>query len=399
MISFLLSLKLWQAIFIIILLISINLGFTYLVKTLVNKEYEKNASIDKALYLEQRLMHYISSLIMIITSIFIGILLISHLKWLKNYDLLGALIIVYIVCMLTIICENQILFSLNKKLRNTSLTRKEQLLNFTLYTGFTLFIILLLIFIMKYKPFMASASERIQNYISTFIPALLFLFFMLLYPLFLRFFIRPKSFENEPLYEELNKFIESTKIKHYKLYSWPAKSSKHANAMISGLIFKNIYISDYLLENFTIDEIKAVLAHEISHLKKHHLIERVISILLIFIAIPVMGILIDNHEEILPNFPIYNMIIIFLIITIAYVLFLIFFVQRWQEKQADLYTLQMNIEPKVYIDALIKLSKLNNLTINLNKVDEKLLSHPSFGKRIEYICKYSNISYENLDLK
>ncbi len=48
---------------------------------------------------------------------------------------------------------------------------------------------------------------------------------------------------------------------------------KIANACVSGALpnFRYVFLTDYLIETFTIDEIKAVIAHELAHAKKHHL--------------------------------------------------------------------------------------------------------------------------------
>lgn len=76
-----------------------------------------------------------------------------------------------------------------------------------------------------------------------------------------------------------------------------SKRSKKANAFFSGIgKRKKIVLYDTLIENHTVDELVAVLAHEVGHFKKKHLIGGyIMSLLQIGVMLFVMSLLIFNE--------------------------------------------------------------------------------------------------------
>ena len=51
------------------------------------------------------------------------------------------------------------------------------------------------------------------------------------------------------------------------------KKWKNANAMVVGIFsrFRFLYLTDYLIENFSMDETETIIAHELGHIKHKHL--------------------------------------------------------------------------------------------------------------------------------
>lgn len=78
---------------------------------------------------------------------------------------------------------------------------------------------------------------------------------------------------DENLKKELMEFCESLGVKVRDVKIVGKKEYKVANAGVSGIIpkYRYIFVTPHLLENFEEDEIKAVLAHEIEHIKGKHL--------------------------------------------------------------------------------------------------------------------------------
>lgn len=76
-----------------------------------------------------------------------------------------------------------------------------------------------------------------------------------------------------------------------------SKRSTKANAFFSGLGHKkNIVLYDNLINDMNIDEITAVLAHEVGHYKKKHILQgMVLSVLQMGILLFVFGLLADNQ--------------------------------------------------------------------------------------------------------
>lgn len=74
-----------------------------------------------------------------------------------------------------------------------------------------------------------------------------------------------------------------------------SKRSKHSNAYFTGVgKTKRIVLYDTLVQQLTIDEIEAVLGHELGHYKKHHVLKRMlIMIPLIFMALFAVSIIVS----------------------------------------------------------------------------------------------------------
>ncbi len=77
-----------------------------------------------------------------------------------------------------------------------------------------------------------------------------------------------------------------------------SKRSKKANAFFSGIgKKKKIVLFDTLIENHTTDELVAVLAHEVGHFKKKHIIwSYVLSVAQIFLTLFILSLMIFNEN-------------------------------------------------------------------------------------------------------
>src|SRR5262249_16944046 len=102
----------------------------------------------------------------------------------------------------------------------------------------------------------------------------LFIFFaqiapVVLFPLFYKF----KPLENEPLKERLLRLSERARTRVRAVYAGKLEEkSRSANAARTGLgPTRRIILADPLLENYTDDEIEAILAHELGHHVHRHI--------------------------------------------------------------------------------------------------------------------------------
>ena len=141
-----------------------------------------------------------------------------------------------------------------------------------------------------------------------------------------------------------------------------------------------------MVDNFTNEEAIAILAHEIGHIKKHHLWIR----LLITIApMPIMviaGMLLDAYEDFAHvDIAVLPVIIVVIVFIIIYIGVITVYFSRIQEKQADIYALKLGTPKDILINSLLKIARLNDMAIKMNKVDEKFQTHPSIARRIKYI--------------
>jgi STE24 endopeptidase len=173
-----------------------------------------------------------------------------------------------------------------------------------------------------------------------------------------------------------------------------SKRSTKANAYFTGLgAKKRIVLYDTLIDEMETDEIVAVLAHEIGHYKKKHVILGLfISLVQTGIVLFIFSLLIDNQhlskalgvEE--PNFHIGLVAFGILYSPVSFVLG-IFMNQlsRKNEYQADAFAAQ-NFKPEALASALKKLSQknLSNLTPHPLYVFFNY-SHPPLLERLKHL--------------
>ena len=101
--------------------------------------------------------------------------------------------------------------------------------------------------------------------------------------------------EEGELKERLEKLLEKTGFKAKSMFVMDAsKRSSHSNAYFTGLgKNKRIVLYDTLIQQLSTDEIEAVLAHELGHYKKKHIIRKqCILIPAIFIMLGALSILV-----------------------------------------------------------------------------------------------------------
>ena len=155
---------------------------------------------------------------------------------------------------------------------------------------------------------------------------------------------------------------------------------KLANAMVSGLLpgFRRIYVSDTMLETFTLDEIRAVLAHEVGHVKRRHLLYYLVFALA---ASPIIQLL---------NAPLLSIIgadwagLSGAAGLLAYWGVVFTYASRIFERQADRYALEATGDLKTLQAALEKLATVNGIVKKYSKWDI-FNTHPAVSERIRAI--------------
>ena len=100
------------------------------------------------------------------------------------------------------------------------------------------------------------------------------IFPIIIFPIFYK--ISP--IENENLKGKINKLAQRAKLKVENVYKFNmSKNTKKANAAFTGLgKTKRIILGDTLLDNYSEDEIETVIAHELGHFKKKHIIKNIL---------------------------------------------------------------------------------------------------------------------------
>jgi STE24 endopeptidase len=177
-----------------------------------------------------------------------------------------------------------------------------------------------------------------------------------------------------------------------------SKRSTHTNAYFTGIgRTKRIILFDTLLQTMNSNEILSILAHEMGHWKKRHLLKTLVisqafSLVIIFISSRLMeGTLLTNLFGIdTDTLYVKVLIVAFLISMVTFFLKpLINVLSRSFERQADRYACDLSATAQPMISALIKLSKDNLSNLYPHPLYALVnYSHPPVIERLRYLKEY-----------
>lgn len=175
-----------------------------------------------------------------------------------------------------------------------------------------------------------------------------------------------------------------------------SKRSSHGNAYFTGLgNNKQIVFFDNLLDSLEDEEVEAVLAHELGHFKKKHIVKRLITIsVMTLVSFAVLGWLMQQdwfYQGLGMTTPsIYAALILFSIASPAFTFFLSpisAMISRKHEFEADDYAAEQADANKL-IEALVKLYKENASTLTPDPWHSAYYdSHPPAPVRIAHLNK------------
>ncbi len=178
-----------------------------------------------------------------------------------------------------------------------------------------------------------------------------------------------------------------------------SKRSKHSNAYFTGLgKAKRIVLFDTLIASMSIDQIAAVLAHEIGHEKKRHVMKSMaVSLVLMLAGLWILSLLI-GYGPLYKAFgfqePVFHGILVILMFCASPFTFLFTpLFSMWSRKheyEADRFAVRAMGEGEALKTALISLGKdnLSNLTPH-PLYSFYHYSHPTLAERIRAIDRYA----------
>jgi STE24 endopeptidase len=210
---------------------------------------------------------------------------------------------------------------------------------------------------------------------------------ILLFPLFYRF----RALENESLRDRLTRLSERAGAKVRGVYEWNlSEKSKKANAALMGLgRTRRIVLADTLLENYTEDEIEAVLAHELGHHAHNHILKSIlVQAVISFVGFWVVKTALRKPypEWFSSQADFANLPLILLVATVMSLLLLPILntYSRFNERQADQYAWKSIASVEPFLTAMNKLA-VQNLAerVPARWVEILFHSHPSTSRRIE----------------
>ena len=219
---------------------------------------------------------------------------------------------------------------------------------------------------------------------------------MIIYPIWIApLFNKFETLEDEAVSNSVTKLMKRTGFKVQGLFVVDgSRRSAHSNAYFTGLgKSKRVVFFDTLLDTLSADEIVAVLAHELGHFKRRHIIKRIGMFFLIsLLALALLGELMQqdwfyqglgmttqsNHAALM-LFMMVGPVFMFFIHPISS------WFSRKHEFEADDYAKE-NAEAKDLISALLKLYRDNANTLTPDPIHSAFYdSHPPASIRIKHL--------------
>ncbi|HEY3300383.1 MAG TPA: M48 family metallopeptidase [Methylophilaceae bacterium] len=167
--------------------------------------------------------------------------------------------------------------------------------------------------------------------------------------------------------------------------------SSHGNAYFTGFgASKRVVFFDTLLDRLDVNEIEAVLAHELGHFKHHHVIKRIIMLFAMsFVGLAVLGWLQQQtwfYEGLgVTNPSNYMALMLFLLVSPVFLFILRPFMASYSRKnefEADAYAAK-HADARYLIEALVKLYRDNASTLTPDPLHSAFYdSHPPASIRI-----------------
>jgi len=210
---------------------------------------------------------------------------------------------------------------------------------------------------------------------------------VLLLPIFYKF----EPLDNEDLRRRVVLLSQRAGTQVRGVYRWKlSEKSKKANAALTGLgSTRRIILADTLLDNYTPDEIEAVLAHELGHHVHRHILKSIlvqagITLLGFWAANWALHYAVDQHMfEQLSDFA--NLPLLALISTVLSLLLMpaLNAYSRFNERQADRYAFESITSVAPFISSMNRLAEQNLAERTPSKWVEWLFhSHPAISKRV-----------------
>jgi STE24 endopeptidase len=211
---------------------------------------------------------------------------------------------------------------------------------------------------------------------------------IVLFPIFYKF----EPLDNEELKRRLIVLSERAGTRVRGVYKWHlSEKSKKANAALTGLgATRRIILADTLLDNYSDDEIEAVLAHELGHHVHRHILKSIfvqagVTLLGFWLANEVLRFAVErrNMFETMSDFA--NLPLLILVSTVLSFLLMpaLNAYSRFNERQADRYCFQSVATVEPFISSMNKLAQQNLSEKTPSRWVEWLLhSHPAVSKRV-----------------
>jgi STE24 endopeptidase len=210
---------------------------------------------------------------------------------------------------------------------------------------------------------------------------------VVLFPLFYKFY----PLTNEELKQRLIKLSENAGTRVRGVYEWKlSEKSKKANAALAGLgATRRIILADTLIQNYSPDEIEAVLAHELGHHVHKHILKSIalqVGISFIGFWVVAQGLSYAVEHEVFPRISDFASLPLLVLMTtvMSFVLMPVMNAySRQKEREADQYCFKSIPKLAPFVSSMNKLAEQNLSERTPSRLVEVWFhSHPPVAKRI-----------------
>jgi STE24 endopeptidase len=211
---------------------------------------------------------------------------------------------------------------------------------------------------------------------------------VVLFPMFYKF----EPLDNEELKRRLIVLSERAGTRVRGVYKWHlSEKSKKANAALTGLgATRRIILADTLLDNYSDDEIEAVLAHELGHHVHRHILKSIfvqagITLFGFWLANEVLRYAVERRHMFAGMYDFADLPLLILVSTVLSLLLMpaLNAYSRFNERQADRYCFESVASVEPFISSMNKLADQNLSEKTPARWVEWLLhSHPAITRRV-----------------
>ena len=221
---------------------------------------------------------------------------------------------------------------------------------------------------------------------------------MIFLPQLIQYWWGCRPFKASDRVREIKAFLHEKGLRYRELMRWPIFEGKMMTAGIMGIVprFRYILITDALMEVLSLEELKAVVAHEMGHAKYRHLL----FYIFFFLGFMVLVLGLFNLED--PGLYIlfldyllirfsktlsgHTFLVIYglsvLAIILVYFRYVMGFFMRNFERQADLHSAATMGSPRSTISSLEKIALLSGKSRELPS-----WHHFSIKERVDYLWR------------
>ena len=219
---------------------------------------------------------------------------------------------------------------------------------------------------------------------------------MVIYPIWIApLFNKFETLEDEAVSNSVNELMKRTGFKVQGLFVVDgSRRSAHSNAYFTGLgKSKRVVFFDTLLDTLSADEIVAVLAHELGHFKRRHIIKRIsVFFLISLVALALLGGLMQQqwfYQGLGMTTPSNHAALMLFMMVGPVFMFFVHPISSWfsrkHEFEADDYARE-NANADDLITALLKLYRDNANTLTPDPIHSAFYdSHPPASIRIKHL--------------